>query len=451
MPTPFIMPKFDMDQEDATIVEWLKNEGDQVELDESVLTVETDKVAIEVPSPASGRLAKISFGPGDVVPVTTVIAYILAEGEQIDDLPEGASSPESASLTEPAVVDQDQEVAIGASSEAVPARKSVPATPLASRMAQSLGVDLADVPSAKDRVTKGDIESYVRSRGPTDGRVAVPATPAARRLAVELGVDLALVSGSGPNGRVQADDVKTFKPAPVSQDFQETEMVPMVGIRKTIAERMQSSFQEAPHIALTVEVDVTQLEAVRQRMNEIAARQGEQKVSVTALLVRIVAWALSGNPYINSTLEGDTIHLLPEINVGVATAIEDGLIVPVISDADTKPVKKINDELKDLSQRARQGALTLEEVKGGTFTISNLGMFGINQFRAIINPPESAILAVGNVIRKPVVINDQDEVAVRPMMVMTLSADHRVIDGVTAARFLSDLVQAVESPDLLLY
>jgi pyruvate dehydrogenase E2 component (dihydrolipoamide acetyltransferase) len=225
----------------------------------------------------------------------------------------------------------------------------------------------------------------------------------------------------------------------------------MVGIRKTIAERMQSSFQEAPHIALTVEVDVTQLEAVRQRMNEIAARQGEQKVSVTALLVKIVAWALSGNPYINSTLEEDTIHLLPEKNVGVATAIEDGLIVPVIRNADTKSVKKINDELKDLSQRARLGELTLEEVKGGTFTISNLGMFGINQFRAIINPPESAILAVGNVVRKPVVINDQDEIAVRPILVMTLSADHRVIDGVTAARFLSDLVQAVETPDLLLY
>jgi pyruvate dehydrogenase E2 component (dihydrolipoamide acetyltransferase) len=444
------MPKFDMDQEDATIVEWLKNEGDQVELDESVLTVETDKVAIEVPSPAAGRLAKISFGPGDVVPVTTVIAYILAEDEEIDDLPTEISSPEPASITEPASIDQDQ-VLNEESLAAVPAKKTVPATPLASRMAQSLGVDLADVPSKKDRVSKEDIESYIRSQAPTDGRVVVPATPAARRLAVELGIDLALVSGSGPNGRVQVEDVKAYEPATVSQELQEAEMVPMAGIRKTIAERMQSSFQKAPHIALTVEVDVTQLEAVRQRMNEIAARQGEQKVSVTALLVKIVAWALSGNPYINSTLEEDTIHLLPEKNVGVATAIEDGLIVPVIRNADTKSVKKINDELKNLSQRARLGELTLEEVKGGTFTISNLGMFGINQFRAIINPPESAILAVGNVVRKPVVINDQDEVAARPMMVMTLSADHRVIDGVTAARFLSDLVQAVETPDLLLY
>jgi pyruvate dehydrogenase E2 component (dihydrolipoamide acetyltransferase) len=447
------MPKFDMDQEDATIVEWLKNEGDQVELDESVLTVETDKVAIEVPSPASGRLAKISFGPGDVVPVTTVIAYILGKGETGDDLPEVEAVPEKKSLEGQPAVDQVQ-AAIKSPATDIPATDSVSATPLAARMAQSLGLDLADVPAEKDRVTKADVESYIQSRESSAGRVATPATPAARRSAHEMGVDIAVVPGSGPGGRVQADDVKAFKGSTLSaapQVFPGEAMVPLVGIRKTIAERMQSSFQEAPHIALTVEVDVNQLEAVRERMNEIALNQGEQKVSLTALLVRIVAWGLSGNPFINSTLDGDTIKLLPEINVGVATAIEGGLIVPVIRNADTKSVRKINEELKDLSLRAGQGTLALEEVKGGTFTISNLGMYGINQFRAIINPPESAILAVGNVLRKPVVINDRDEVAVRPMMVMTLSADHRVIDGVTAAKFLSDLVQAVEMPDLLLY
>jgi len=227
--------------------------------------------------------------------------------------------------------------------------------------------------------------------------------------------------------------------------------VPLAGIRKTIAERMQTSFQEAPHIALTVEVDVTQLERARQRMNEVAAQRSEQRVSVTVLLIKIASWALSQNPYLNATLVDDEIHLLPEINIGVATAIDAGLIVPVIRSASTKSIREINFELKDLSQRATQGALTIQEVKGGTFTISNLGMYGIYQFRAIINPPESAILAVGNVVRKPVVINEQDEIAVRPMMMMTLSADHRVIDGVTAANFLADLVQAIETPDLLLY
>ena len=216
MPTPFIMPKFDMDQEEATIVEWLKSEGDQVELDESVLTVETDKVAIEVPSPASGKLTKISFNPGDVVPVTTVIAYILAEGETEDDLPKEAAIYR----TESATVDQDELAVSEAKLE-----NAVSATPLASRMAQSLGVDLKEVPATKDRVTKEDVEVYVRSKGPADGRVKTPATPAARRLAQEFDVDLALVSGSGPNGRVQEDDVKAFRPSPASQEVLAMEMI----------------------------------------------------------------------------------------------------------------------------------------------------------------------------------------------------------------------------------
>jgi pyruvate dehydrogenase E2 component (dihydrolipoamide acetyltransferase) len=447
MPTPFIMPKFDMDQEEATIVEWLKSEGDQVELDESVLTVETDKVAIEVPSPASGKLAKVSFNPGDVVPVTTVIAYILAEDETADDLPEDSSSEKGTSLPDAVSVEQEDQDTSGE----VGREKAVSATPLATRMAKSLGVNMADVPKSKERVTKEDVEAYIHSMAPADGRVAVPATPAARRLAQELGVDLVQVSGSGPNGRVQAEDVKAFEKPSIPEGIYAAEIIPLVGVRQTVAERMQTSFQEAPHIALTVEVDVSQLEAVRHRMNEIAATREDQKVSLTALLIKIVAWALTSNPYLNARLKGDNIHLLSEINIGVATAIDEGLIVPVIRNTDTKSVKEINGELKDLSQRAKQSALTLNEVKGGTFTISNLGMFGIDQFRAIINPPESAILAVGRVVRKPVVINDLDEVAVRPMMVVTLSADHRVIDGVTAARFLSDLVQAVETPDLLLY
>jgi pyruvate dehydrogenase E2 component (dihydrolipoamide acetyltransferase) len=452
MPTPFIMPKFDMDQENATILEWLKNEGDQVELDEPVLTVETDKVAIEVPSPASGRLAKISFGPGDVVPVTTVIAYILGKGETVNDLPEVETSPQRASAPDKDVVSEQTMPAEPAQETA--AKGPVPATPLAARMAQSLGVDLADVSTGKDRLTKADIESYIQRRESSDGRLKIPATPAARRLAGEMGIDLAAVPGSGPGGRVQAEDVETFKevsPAAEPHIPRGEAIVPLVGIRKRIADRMQASFQEAPHIALTVEVDVNQMQAVLVRMNAIAERRAEQRVSLTALLVKIVAWGLTKHPLINSTLGAEGIHLLSEINIGVATAIEGGLIVPVIRGADRKSVSNINQEIKDLSQRASQGSLTLAEVKGGTFTISNLGMYGINQFRAIINPPESAILAVGKVVRKPVVINDQDQVAVRPMMTLTLSADHRVIDGVTAAEFLADLVRGIGTPDLLLY
>jgi len=453
MPTPFIMPKFDMDQETATVVEWLKKDGDHIELDESVLTVETDKVAIEVPAPATGTLARVSVGPGDIVPVTTVIAYILAEGESEDDLP-----PESIVMPKEAAPAEEEPSQVV--EEEIPAKvqpggaEPLTASPVAVSMAQSLGINLAEVPVKGGRVTKDDIEAYLEAIPSLTGRVKIAATPAARRLSGDLGVDLAVVQGSGPHGRLQADDVKAFAEtaAPeVSREERAAELIPLVGIRRTIAERMQTSFQEAPHIALTVGVDVTQLEVVRVRMNELATQRDEKRISITALLVRIVAWALTRHPYINASLIEETIYLWNDFNISVATAIQDGLIVPVIRNADRKNVSQINEELKDLTQRARDSSLTLDAVKGGTFTISNLGMFGINQFRAVINPPESALLAVGNVVRTPVVINEQDEIAVRPMMAVTLSADHRVIDGVTAAEFLADLVGAIETPYLLLY
>lgn len=450
MPTPFIMPKFDMDQQNATIVEWLKQEGDQVNIDEPVLTVETDKVAMDVPSPASGKLARISYQPGEVVAVTTVIAYVLGEGETEDDLPEEAHVQENHAGKSAGGFRGPRLTTAGQISEPEDGG-TLEATPLATRMAQSLGIDLKDVQAAGGKVRKEDIESFILGKQSTDGRLKTPATPAARRLAREMGIEIAGVTGSGPGGRVHAQDVKAYQkeveiPTAVVPD--EPAVIPLAGIRKTIADRMQSSFQEAPHIALTVEVNVHQLQAIRERMNVVADRQGDQSLSLTALLVYIVAWGLGRNPMINSTLDGDEIKLLPEINIGVATALENGLIVPVIRNANRKSVKQLNTELQDLTRRARQGKLILAEVKGGTFTISNLGMYGIDQFRAIINPPESAILAVGTVVRKPIVINDRDEIAVRPMMRMTLSADHRVIDGVTAAKFLADLVQAVETADI---
>lgn len=444
MPIPFIMPKFDMDQEKATILEWLKKEGDHIERDEPVLVVETDKVSIEVPAPASGTLAGISANVDDVVPVTTVIAYVLAEGETVDQLPSqptAATAPTAGAQAEPP--------------PAASAPRTVSATPVAERMAREHGIDLSKISAAGERLTKADVESYLKQTlsQPT-GRVTVLATPAARRVARELGVDLAAVAGSGPHGRVQAEDVRlqsVSRPVVAAPGERMAEIVPLTSIRRTIAERMQRSFQEAPHIALTVEVDMSEAEAARRCYNEQAVQSGRPKVTVTALLVKIAAWALVRNPYLNASLIGDAIHLWKDINIGVATAVPDGLIVPVIRNADRLSVSEIDCSLTDLAERARANRLRLEDVQDGTFTISNLGMFGISQFRAVINPPESAILAVGGIVRRPVVINDEDEVAVRPMMTMTLSADHRVVDGVIAARFLSDVVMGLESPSLLLF
>ncbi|RPI67984.1 MAG: 2-oxo acid dehydrogenase subunit E2, partial [Geobacteraceae bacterium] len=444
MPFPFIMPKFDMDQEKATIISWSKQEGDFIKFDETVLTVETEKVAIDVPAPATGTLAGIQFKDGDVVPVTKVIAYILKEGETLADLPK-ADSPTPPSRTEVTPVSQPV---------AAPPAVSVAATPIAIRMAKEEGVNLSKVKASGDRITRDDVERFLADQKKV-GRVTVPATPAARRVARENGVALETVAGSGPHGRVQSMDVlaatKSVSAPTTEVNGREAEVVPLTSIRRTIAARMQQSFQESPHIALTVDVDMTEAEYARRRFNTQAEKLGGPRITVTALLIKVVAWALVRNPYINASFNDDSISLWRDVNIGVATAAPHGLIVPVLKGADHLGVSEINMRLVELAERARENKLKLEDVQGGTFTISNLGMFGIRQFRAVINPPESAILAVGTVVRKPIVIDDQDRVEVRPMMSLTLSADHRVIDGIVAARFLSDLVTGLEAPSMLLF
>lgn len=451
MPIPFIMPKFDMDQEKSTIISWSKKEGDHIQFDETVLTVETEKVAIDVPAPATGILARILFKDGDVVPVTKVIAYILKEGETLADLPqeEDVSPP----LSEPVAFDPVQDKPVPVSQIATAAQSApVHATPVAMRMAKEEGVDLSKVTSYGNRITRGDVERFI-ARQKSNGRVTVAATPAARRIAQERGVSLETVAGSGPRGRVQTVDVlaavKRFPSFEVGE--REAEIVPLTGIRRTIAERMQQSFQESPHIALTVDVDMTEAENTRKRFNLHAEKIGQPRVTITALIIKVVAWALTRNPYLNASFNGDSISLWRDVNIGVATAAPQGLIVPVLKTADALHVGEINVRLIELAERARENKLKLEEVQGGTFTISNLGMYGIRQFRAIINPPESAILAVGSIVRKPTVVDEQDRVEVRPMMALTLSADHRVVDGIVAARYLSDLVTGLESPGMLLY
>jgi pyruvate dehydrogenase E2 component (dihydrolipoamide acetyltransferase) len=439
MPTPFIMPKFDMDQETAKIVNWVKQEGDEIILDETVLVVETEKVAIDVPAPVSGKLVGISYFDGDEVPVTTVIAFILGEGETIEEIVPGneqLNSEKQSSLAKP-------------KNTTIETKK---VTPVAQKVAQEHGVDISKVAITNKRITKADVEAFIQEQSSDERRVNIAATPAARRLGKEQGIDLSGLQGSGPNGRIQAVDVippsKTLAP---DVSVRQAELIPFEGMRTKIADRMQSSFQTAPHIALSIEVDTSNLDGLRQRINKITAKEGSEKVSVTALLVKIVAWALERNPYLNASLDGDVIKLWKQINVGVAVALEEGLIVPVVRSADKKPVNALNDEIKGLIEKAKSGNLALSEIRDGSFTISNLGMFGIRKFRAIINPPESGILAIGEVVRKPVVIDQQDTVEVRPMMNITLSADHRVVDGVVAAQFLADLTKGIETPDILIY
>ncbi|MEA3310457.1 MAG: dihydrolipoamide acetyltransferase family protein [Chloroflexota bacterium] len=380
MAIPVIMPKLEMAQETATVVEWLKQEGEEVEKDEPLLVVETDKITVDIESPASGILAGVRAGPADVVPVTEIIAYLLKPGETMSQEMTAAPPPLSASA----------------------AVQTVPTT------------------------------------------AGTRATPAARRIARERTVDLRTITGSGPHGRVQAADVLTSTITPERPE-QAAEVIPLQGIRRTSAQRLTASYQEIPHVYFTMRVDMGEFEKTRAALN---AR--DPRVSITALLVKAVAWALKRHPGLNSTLRGTEIHLLPEINVGVAVALEEGLIVPVVQHADLKSVAEIARRVNELVTRAREGQLTPTDVAGGTFTLSNLGPFGIEQFTAIINPPQVAILAVG-ATRPEAIVSPEGQIVIRPVFRMTLAADHRVVDGALAARFLVELREVLENPTLLLW
>ncbi len=443
MAKPVIMPKFEMSQEIGTVVEWLKKDGETVKQGEAILVVETDKVTMEVESPASGILAGTRGAPGEEIPVTEIIGYILKEGESLPAAAPKAASPAAESKPE----------AAKEASSAAPA-EGVKATPIAERIAKANNIDLSTVTGsgAQGKITKTDVEAAVSSAASAGVSDKVRATPAARRAAREEGVDLNTLTGTGPRQRVQEADVLQAVPAaqPVPQVVAEAESVPFAGMRKKIADRLTVSYQTAPHIYLTIKTDMTEFDVLRKKLNAKAKATNGPHVSATALLVKAVAWALKRNPWINSTLKEDHIELLPQVNVGMAVALEQGLIVPVIRDAEAKGVGQLAAEVNDLAVRARDGQLVPAEVMGGTFTISNLGQFGIEQFTAIINPGQTAILAVGT-IQKELVPAENDEIEIRPMMRMTLSADHRVIDGAVAARFLADLSEALESPSVILW
>jgi pyruvate dehydrogenase E2 component (dihydrolipoamide acetyltransferase) len=281
----------------------------------------------------------------------------------------------------------------------------------------------------------------------------VIASPAARRTARLKGIDLTQVRGSDPGGRIQGFDVENHQPGsviPAAESPQKGESIPLIGMRRTIAERLTASYQSIPHIQFTASVDMTKFNTARADYNEMALDRGDQKVSVTAMLVKLVAMVIADHPLINSSLIDDSIQLHEDINIGIAVALDKGLIVPVVKKAAQKGISVIAAETTDLVTRARNDSLVSAEVKGGTFTITNLGPFGVEQFNAIINPPEAAILAIGATTQEVIALSD-GAIAVRPIMRFTLSADHRIIDGAVAARFIADLKATLENPILMNY
>ena len=442
MATPVIMPKLEMSQETATVVAWIKQEGDRIKKGEPLLTVETDKVTMDIESPGTGILAGVCAVPDQVVLVTDIIAYLLQPGETLPDTVPTSVLP----------------VGEGALLQRSEGQRTGVATPVARRIAAEHGVNLDTIAGTGPggRVSKADVEAVLTA--PVDLSAEVPpgkvrATPAARRIARDRSLDLLAVAGSGPRDRVQAADVLAYTPPEIIAGEIDVEVVPLQGMRRTIAERMQHSYQTAPHITLTVEVDMSAAQALRAELNAHAEALSVPRISVTAILTKVCAWALQRHRWVNASLHGQDIHLHRASNIGVAVALKEGLIVPVVHDAERMGIAAIAARIQDLVVRARDGCLVSADVSGGTFTISNLGMYGIDHFTAILNPPESAILAVGRMVKRSIVVEREgrDEALIRPMMNMTLSADHRVIDGAVAARFVRDVVDALEHPNLLLW
>lgn len=392
MATRVIMPQLTTTMEEGGIDSWLRWDGEAVRVGEPILSVETDKAAVEIEAQADGILHTL-YPEGTTHAVGTTIGWILAPGEL---LPETATQ--------------------GA---------TLPSEHLASSI---------------QRVT------------PPARRTEVRATPVARRLAQDKGIDLTMVTGSGPGGRIGGEDVLAYEAGRLKKGARtepESDQVPLSKVRRTTAERMSESFRSAPHFSISIEVDMSNADRLRASWDECGKSAHGAAPSYTAILVSTVGLVLRDHLSLNASFQGDSVKRYRDINIGVAVATEQGLMVPVVRNADTKPVEVIAGQLEELQLKAKGGTFLPEEITGGTFTVSNLGMYGLTQFTAIINPPEVAILAVGGVADKPVV--RQGQIVVRPIMNLTLSIDHRALDGVAGAEFLRDLkarLEALPGPSL---
>lgn len=418
MATNVILPALGAAQETGTILQWFKQPGDLVKQGEPLLEIETDKAAAEIEAPASGTLTNVTARVGDVVPVGQVIALVLAPGESAP----GPTLPHA--QTEPTV-----------QTPAPVRERTIPATPVAARIAAENNVDLSLIKPIGTRVEKADVLAYIQAKQ-NESRPATalaPASPKARRIATERGIDLATIRGSGPDGAVIAADVPTMQ----QPSHPATELS---SVWRVMAERTTASWTSVPHFFLMREVNVARLIAWREHLGK--------EVTFTDLLVKLVAAALLRHPRVNAMWNNDTVRLNDTINIGLAVATDEGLVVPVIANADTLKLSEIRDQRKKLVERAQANKLHLEDVRGGTFTISNLGMYGVDAFNAIINAPQAAILAVGRIAERVVPVNHQP--SVQPMMVLSLSCDHRVIDGARGAQFLDTLAQLIEEPLALL-
>jgi pyruvate dehydrogenase E2 component (dihydrolipoamide acetyltransferase) len=488
MATQVVMPKLSPTMEEGQLSRWLKKEGDKVSVGEGLAEIDTDKATMEAQALASGVLRKVLVGEGETVPLGTVIAIIGEPDEDISGLVSEASSGPAQAERKESIEDSTEGRAYGAPDElasVVPGGERTQATV----EGQPIKGDVGGRPSTKQAGAQGagDAQPKQQQAQPSSsqpsgngqraqgGRLLV--SPIAARMAAEAGINLHDLSGSGPNGRIVKRDIEAAmsaapaqgrdaqrqpstaqqQPQAQQQAAQQQFVAPQVEgaapyreeqvstMRATIARRLVTSIGPVPHFFLTTEIEMDKAAELRRQLNEL---DPENKVSVNDLIIKIAAVSLMQHPAVNASFQDKTIRFYGRADIGVAVAIEDGLITPVVRGAESKSVGQIAREVRELAERARARRLKPEEYTGATFSVSNLGMFGIDEFTAVINPPEAAILAVGAMTPKPVVRDGQ--VVVRQLMRVTMSCDHRVVDGATGAKFLQTFKKILENPLYLL-
>ena len=425
------MPKLGLTMNTGVVSQWRKKEGESVVKGDILMVVATDKLTFDVEAPSEGVLLKVLVPEGKDVPVGEVLAYIGASGETV------AGSVQEPSAAAPAEVDETK-ISPTPALVGTAYAGAVRATPLARKTAREAGIDLALVAGSgpSGRIVRKDVDAAAAA-----GASSVKASPVAAKMAAELGVDMASVR---KDGRVMKEDVlRAVVAAPEAEDVR----VPLTPMRKVIAERMSLSNATVPSVTFTVEADFSALVAFRNKVKDEASRK-DVKISYNHILMKICAAALKEIPLANASFDGDAIVMHGNANIGLAVSVQGGLLVPNVKAAQSKSLLRIAEETDLLVEQARSGSLALESMQGGTFTITNLGMFGMQSFTPIVNPPEACILGVNAIVEKPVVVNG--EIVVRPMSALCLVADHRILDGAEAARFLARIKEFVENPWLLL-
>ena len=420
------MPKLSDTMTEGVVAKWNKKVGDAVKSGDILAEIETDKATMEFESFLDGTLLHIGVPQGQAAPVDSVLAIFGKPGEDISEL-----------LAESASAAPKAETAAAAKAEEPKAHAPKSEAPKE-----------AAKPAATSAPAPAPVRAAATTAAPAQTNGRVKASPLAKHLAEEKGIDIKRVRGTGPDGRVTKQDIEQFTSASMAQFVPQEERfteVPVSQMRKTIAKRLAESKFTAPHFYLTIELDMSRAMQVREAINASIA---PDKVSFNDMVIKAVAVSLKQHPKVNSSWLGDRIRFNEHVHIGVAVAVEEGLLVPVVRFADGKPLRTIGAEVKDLAKRAKDKKLQPADWEGNTFTISNLGMFGIEEFTAIINPPDACILAIGGIMEKPVVKNGQ--IVAGHTMKVTLSCDHRAVDGATGAAFLNTFKQMLEEPALML-